>query len=177
MLLETPRLIIRNHIKADWNDLLDYLKLPEIYQFEPGKPVDETGAKKLVDIRSQGDVFLAVVEKKSQKMIGHLYFNRIDPKKVMTWELGYIFNPCFQNLGFCTEASKAIAKYGFEKLSMHKLVAYTNPNNVASWRVLEKIGMRQEGLLRQNEYFRLNAYGAPDWFDCKAYGLLKYDLS
>ena len=65
----------------------------------------------------------AVVLKGENKVIGHLYFHRTEPKEFLTRELGFIFNPNYQNRGFCTEASK----------------------NIASWKVLEKIGMKNDG--------------------------------
>ena len=63
-------------------------------------------------------------------MIGHLYFKQIEPNEYFTWELGFIFNPKYCNLGYATEASRAIVKYGFEKYHAHKIVAYCNPKNI-----------------------------------------------
>jgi RimJ/RimL family protein N-acetyltransferase len=170
--IETHRLVIRQHIESDWKDLLEYLSLPEIYEYEPGEPINENNAKSLINERCQGNTFLAVVLKKTGKMIGHLYFSQTSPIRNLTWELGYIFNPRYQGKGFCTEASAAIMDFGFHKLSAHKIVAYTNPKNIASWKVLENIGMEQEGLFRQKTYFRKDKDGKPMWHDCKAYGLL-----
>ena len=105
-------------------------------------------------------------------MIGHLYFSQLDPTIYRIWELGYIFNPKFHGKGFCTEAAAAILNYGFETVSAHKIVAYADPNNIASWKVLEKIGMKHEGLLRQNAFFKTDEKGMPVWHDCKVYGLV-----
>ncbi|MBN2533674.1 MAG: GNAT family N-acetyltransferase [Spirochaetales bacterium] len=173
-MIETERLFIRKFIKNDWADLYEYLSLKEIYVFEPGEPVSRDEAKRLADERSKGDDFLAVVLKERNKMIGHLYFHHEDPKEYMTWELGYIFNPVYQRKGYCTEACKHIIDYAFKQLNAHRIVSYCNPKNIASWRVLEKTGMKREGYFREKAFFRRDENGNPLWHDCLAYGLLSY---
>lgn len=170
--IETKNLIIRNHIESDWKDLYDYLSLPEIYRFEPGEPITPEESKTIISERCNGHDFLAVVHKESKQMIGHLYFHQSDPKHFMTWELGYIFNPKFQNQGYCTESSSAILDYAFKMLRSHKVVAFCNPDNIPSWKVLEKIGMEREGFFKQKAFFRKDKDGNPLWHNCYAYGIL-----
>ena len=122
--------------------------------------------------RCKGDDFLAVVHKASERMIGHLYFHHTEPKHFMTWELGYIFNPVFQNRGFCSESALGLLRYAFDRLGAHKVVAFCNPENVPSWKVLERIGMKKEGLFKQKAFFRKDEDGNPLWHDCLAYGIL-----
>jgi RimJ/RimL family protein N-acetyltransferase len=90
----------------------------------------------------------------------------------MTWELGYIFNPKFQNQGFCAEASSAVIEYAFQEMDVHKVVAFCNPKNIPSWKLLEKIGMEREGFFKQKAFFRKDDEGNPLWHDCYAYGIL-----
>lgn len=170
--IETDRILIRRHAESDWKDLYEYLSLEEIYLYEPGQPVTEEEARNITLERTQGNDFYAVVLKEENKMIGHLYFHQTEPEKFMTWELGYIFNPGYRNRGFCTEASKRIIQYAFHKLQAHKIVAYCNPENTASWRVLEKTGMVREGFFKQKAFFRLDKNNLPLWHDCYAYGIL-----
>jgi [ribosomal protein S5]-alanine N-acetyltransferase len=59
----------------------------------------------------------------------------------------------------------ATVKYAFQRLAARRIVAHCNPQNAASWRVLERAGFRREGLLRQNIYFRTKPDGGPDWTD------------
>ena len=113
----TDRLIIRKHRETDWSDLYEYLSLKEIYTFEPGEPITAEESKKIIIERSLGNDFYAVVLKANNKMIGHLYFHHTEPKEYLTWELGYIFNPKYQNKGYCTEACKAIIEYSFITLN------------------------------------------------------------
>lgn len=59
-------------------------------------------------------------------------------------ELLYGLAPQYYNQGLSTEAAKAVLKYGFEELGLYSIVGTVNPNNIASWRVLEKAGMKFE---------------------------------
>jgi len=60
---------------------------------------------------------------------------------------------------------------------MHRVVAHCNPENTASWRLLEKIGFRREGLLRQDVFFRRDAGGEPLWADTCVYALLAPEVA
>jgi ribosomal-protein-alanine N-acetyltransferase len=177
MYIETENLIIRNHIESDWKDLYDYLSLPEVYKFEPGNPVTREESRTMIAERCKGSDFLAVVRKNTGPMIGHLYFHHAEPKHFMTWELGYIFNPDYQRRGYCTEASSAIVHYAFKEWNAHKIVAFCNPENIASWKVLEKIGMEREGFFKQKAFFRRDSGGNPLWHDAYAYGILNRGIS
>lgn len=174
-MLETNRLILRRFRESDWPDLHEYLSMPEIYEFEPGEPISIEQAKILAIERSNADNFHAVVLKASSKMIGHIYFEPIDPKEYLTWELGYIFNPGYHRHGYCSEAAAEIIKYGFGTCHAHKIVAFCNPLNTASWKVMENIGMEREGYFRKKAYFRKDVNDKPLWHDCLAYGLLAAD--
>jgi ribosomal-protein-alanine N-acetyltransferase len=170
--LETERLLVRNMRISDWLDLYEYLSLPATYAFEPGEPVNRDKAKRLARDRAAGNDFLAVVLKSEAKMIGHLYFHRVDPPQFDTWELGYIFHPAYQRQGYCTESCRRLVEHAFAALKAHKIVAYCDPRNPASWRVLEKIGMKREGCFERKAFFRRDERGRPLWHDCWAYGLL-----
>jgi ribosomal-protein-alanine N-acetyltransferase len=53
------------------------------------------------------------------------------------------------------------------------VVAHCNPENIASWRVMEKIGMRREGYFHKNIFFSRDADGTPIWLDTYEYAILK----
>lgn len=174
-LLKTERLDIRPFTPEDWKDLHEYLSQPKTYLFEPGEPTTEESARALAAERSEGGDYLAVVLREARKMIGHVYFSRVHPEEYLTWELGYIFNPAFQGKGYCTEACRIIRDYAFDGLHAHRLVAGCSPENPASWRVLEKIGMRREGIFLKNAFFRKGPDGVPLWFNSWHYAMLSED--
>ncbi|MBI9050100.1 MAG: GNAT family N-acetyltransferase [Anaerolineaceae bacterium] len=175
-LLETNRLRIRKFSLSDAADLFEYLSLPETYLFEPGEPVDMEQAQAMCRERASGNNFFAVELITEHKMIGHLYFQQSQPLEFMTWELGYIFNPKYQGKGYCTEAVNKIIEYAFTVLNAHKVTAFCNPLNEASWRVLEKCGLNREGHFKEKAFFRKDALGNPLWHDCYAYGIIENDF-
>lgn len=65
-------------------------------------------------------------------------------------ELGYWIGKPYWGKGFCTEAVSAVLNYGFESLGLHRIHAHHLKRNPASGRVLQKCGMREEGMLRQH---------------------------
>lgn len=175
-MITTDRLIVRKLNKEDFRDLYDYLSLESIYKYEPGEPVDLETAKKMAEKRSKTDSFYAVELKTSKKVIGHIYFQKINPEELMTWEIGYIFNPKYHKNGFATESIKAIIEFAFNNWNIHKVIAHCNPDNIASWKLLEKIGLKREGRLRKNIFFRKDEEGYPIWCDTYEYGFLREDL-
>lgn len=172
MEIQTDRLIVRPIRPDDWRHLFDYLSLPEIYAFEPGEPIDAAQARAMAVERSSGQAFVAVELRAERRMIGHLYFQPVEPAELRTHELGYIFNPAYQRQGYATEAARALVDHAFAELGVHRVVANCNPANVASWRVLEKIGFVREGHLRQNIFFRCDTDGRPMWQDTFEYARL-----
>ena len=174
-MIDTLRLVIRQFQEQDYPSLFEYLSNPVIYQFEPGEPISLEKAKELTLERAQGTNFWAVIRKGDQKMVGHLYFEQIEPKEYLTWELGYIFNPAIHNQGYATESDDGLVRFGFTHLGIHRVIAHCNPENIASWKVLEKIGMKREGFFRKNVFFRTNPDGSPIWIDTYEYAILKND--
>lgn len=81
-----------------------------------------------------------VTEKMVGQMIGYCGFQYFDKTKDVEIVFGFL-KQCWGK-GFATEAAKACLKYGFENLSLNRILAATDPNNIASRRVLEKIRMR-----------------------------------
>lgn len=64
--------------------------------------------------------------------------------------LGYWLGKDYWNNGYCTEAARTIVKYGFEQLDLHKIFATHLNHNPASGKVMQKLGMKQEGVLRHH---------------------------
>lgn len=175
-MLNTERLVIRPFQEDDYKDLHEYLSLEETYRYEPGEPISLEEAKKITSERAGGTDFWAVTLKDdSKKLIGHISFIKTEPKAFLTWELGFIFNPSFQNRGYATEASRALIAYAFAELDAHRVVGYCSPENIASWRVLEKCGMTREGVHRKNAFFRKDKDGRPIWLDSYEYAILAED--
>ncbi len=85
-------------------------------------------------------------------------------------ELGYWIGKPYWNLGYATEAAKAVVAYSFQVLKLNRIYAFHFTRNPASGRVLEKIGMRYEGCRRQHT----KKWGTFE--DSIGYGILKVDF-
>ena len=168
MILE--RVYIRRFRKEDWKDLYDYLSDPEVVKFEPYDIFFEEEAKEEASKRAQHKSFYAVCLKENDKLIGNLY---LDQSAFDTWELGYVFNRKYQGQGYAIESTRALVDYAFTELGARRIIAMCNPDNHASWKLLEKLHMRREGHLKQNIYFKQDAMGNPLWLDTYLYGILK----
>jgi [ribosomal protein S5]-alanine N-acetyltransferase len=84
-------------------------------------------------------------------------------------ELGYWIGRPYWNHDYCTEAGRAVVSYGFTELNLNRIHAYHLSRNPASGRVMEKLGMTREGLLRQHA----KKWGKYE--DLVEYGLLRED--
>ncbi|MDP7322241.1 MAG: GNAT family N-acetyltransferase [Bacteriovoracaceae bacterium] len=82
-------------------------------------------------------------------------------------ELAYWIGFPFWNRGYCTEASKAIVSYGFNQLDLRKITAHHMLSNPASGKVMEKLGMKREGVFEQH-FIRFGEFQ-----DMAAYGVLR----
>lgn len=90
---------------------------------------------------------LAIVLATSQQLIGHLIFHPwVAPR---TYELGWVIHPDHQRRGYASEAALAMRDYAFGVRDAHRLIATCQPENVASYRVMETIGMRREAHFHQ----------------------------
>ncbi len=103
------------------------------------------------------------------KVIGHMVFHPWFAPR--TYEIGWVVHPAYQRQGYTTEAAAALLHYGFEELALHRIIATCQPENVASYRVMEKIGMRREGHFQQCIY-RGSKQGAEQWWDEYFYAIL-----
>lgn len=172
-MMETERLVIREFRIADAKALYTHLSDETTYRFEPGEPISQEESLSLADERSKGKNFSAVELKSEGRMIGHLYWAREEPSEFLAWEIGgYIFNRKYHGKGYCTEAVKAFVGDRMTQPDIHRINADCNPENIASWRVREKAGMKREGYSPKKGFFRKDRDGMPLWFDCYAYGIL-----
>ncbi len=172
-MITTERLVLRYFREADAKDLYDYLSRPQMFLFEPGEPVSREIAGNIAREWSKSNQFWAAeLLGGSRKVIGHVSFMPNGPEHLRTWEIGYMFSPDYQNRGYATEASRALIAHAFKDLGAHRVVAHCSPQNPASWKVLEKCGMRQEGLEKQNVFFHRDDDGDPLWLDSYGYAIL-----
>lgn len=150
MKIETERLILRTIDLNDAKDMFDYSRDEEVAfnaGWSPHKNMMET-----VDIMNTFFIgkagMFGIVLKENGKMIGSIGFaddaKRQNPKVKM---LGYAMGKNYWGKGYMTEAAKAAISYGFDKMMLDAISAYTYPENSRSKNVLIKNGFKYEGTL------------------------------
>ncbi len=88
-------------------------------------------------------------------------------QKIREWEVGWAVHPDEWGKGYATEAAWHVIDWAFREFNLHRVVAFCHASNVASVRVMEKLGMRRDGLLRETRWLN----GA--WWDEYVYAILE----
>lgn len=148
MNIKTKRLLIREFEFKDWQDVYEYTSDTNVMKYIPEEVFTEEDAKEFVgkNIGHNAEKF-PVVKIDEDILIGHIVFCKYFGEH--TYEIGWVFNPKYYNKGYASEAAQAILAYGFEKMNLHRIIATCQPENIPSYRVMEKIGMRREGLFKK----------------------------
>jgi RimJ/RimL family protein N-acetyltransferase/mannose-6-phosphate isomerase-like protein (cupin superfamily) len=111
---------------------------------------------------------LAVTIKETGVLAGCVSIMNIDSMS-SSGEIGYWIGKDFWGRGYCTEAASAIMKYGFEEIDLNRIQGKHLVRNPASGRVMQKLGMKKEGYLRQT-FVKWGRYE-----DCVLYAILRDD--
>lgn len=171
--ITTERLLLRRFHPDDWRDLCEYLSDEEVTRYEPYAPMTEEECQSIALERAASDAFWAVCLQENHKLIGNVYLAKGDQ---WTWELGYVFNRTYQKRGYAREAVSALLRATFYEQGAHRVFAQCNPENIASWRLLEALHFRREGHLLRNVYFRTQPDGTPLWQDTYVYAMLREEF-
>lgn len=145
-ILETARVILRTWTLADADDGFRLWSDPEVMRYvgtgQPNESVEQTRGwlgRMIAHQEQHGFCFWAVVEKESNRLIGSCGMaHRLDGGPLM--DFGYTLARSHWGRGLATEAAAAALRYAFEQLRLPELVASVDSRNIASRRVLEKIG-------------------------------------
>ncbi len=150
IILETDRLILRHQIPADLNELWALYQDSEIIKYIPDAPQSREEAKEELEWHMHGHPkypefgLWATIHKETGKFIGRcgLLPWMIDGHNEV--EIAYTIAREYWGQGLATEAAQGILKYGFGKLNLARLICLIDPENIASQKVAEKIGMAFE---------------------------------
>ncbi len=159
--IETERLRLRPFNRGDVDAVFAYRKREDVAQYLFDGPMTHETATEVVGLRAgqftlaaEGDkMFRAVEVRASQAMIGEVSLIWRDAAS-RQGEIGYIFNPVHHGQGYATEAARVLLELGFEGLALHRIYARCAAANTASWRVMERLGMRREAHLRENLFVK-----------------------
>lgn len=171
--ISTDRLVIRPFGPDDFPAFFAYHRLPDVYRYLYQEPLDETAARakfakaSAPQLADDGDVAVFAVERQEDGVLIGEVLLKLASRAAEQAETGYIFNPAFAGKGYATEAMRAILDLGFSRLHFHRIFARLDALNKGSVGVVERLGMRREAHLIENDRFN----GA--WGDELVYALLK----
>lgn len=152
--IETERLILRGFLESDLNDYHARIYSdPDVTRYLPtGKPRPIEGTKAVLDFALEhglkhGFTLWAVIDKSTGQFIGHC--GLVYLKNGTDVEIAYAYGKEFWGKGIGVEAAQATLKYGFEVTQLPRILALAVPENVASQRIMQKIGMVYQGISEQ----------------------------
>lgn len=157
--IETPRLILRRMRKTDSADMYEYARDPAVSEYLLWQPHESEAYTRrylnYLQTRYRAGDFhdWAVVWRDADKMIGTCGFTsfRLDANSA---EIGYVLNRSYWGMGVAPEAVRAVLRFGFLELRLHRIEAHYMIGNDRSRRVMEKVGMTYEGTQRDSLFVK-----------------------
>ncbi|HZY46703.1 MAG TPA: GNAT family protein [Candidatus Bathyarchaeia archaeon] len=161
--LKTQRLLLREFRENDLLRVHEYWSDPQVFQYMVGGSVDQEQTRESIrkiiaarDTNPRLDFSLAVILHETDRLIGGSRLRLLDPNLNLVYQLlgqayvGFWLNQQYWGRGYGTEVARALLGFGFDHLHLHRIFAWCDAENIASAKVLEKIGMRREGMFMKN---------------------------
>ncbi len=173
MKIHTKRLTLRDYVETDLEDIHEYGSDPEVVKYMPFGPNTLEDSQNFLNgaivkqrEEPRKDYGLAVALKSEDKLIGGCRISKVSEREA---HLGYIINRHYWGNGYATEAAKAMVEFAFGELGVHRIYSDCHPENAASIRVLEKVGMVLEG--RRRDYMIFHG----EYSDTLLYSILEHE--
>jgi RimJ/RimL family protein N-acetyltransferase len=153
--IKTERLVLRPCRLDDFDAVNLYAQLPEVCRYiRPAEGDDRV--RKVVQSLSTGWRFeldqwsgIMITLPEEDKPIGDFVF-KVDDMPSKRLEIGYRLSPKYAGLGFVSEVVGEMFNRLFNQFDVHKVVARCDPRNVASYKIMEKLGMKREAYFKQH---------------------------
>ncbi|WP_354644802.1 GNAT family N-acetyltransferase [Kitasatospora camelliae] len=156
--VRTERLVLRRFTPDDLDDLHAYQGLPEVARFLYRPPLTREQCVQSLARRAAGtawaedddDLVVAVCPIGEERVVGEVVL-KLASARARQAEIGWVFHPAYGGRGYATEAASATASLAFADLGVHRLFARLDVLNTGSVRVCERLGMRREAHLVEND--------------------------
>jgi RimJ/RimL family protein N-acetyltransferase len=174
--IETPRLTLRPFRAGDFDDLYAYQSRPEVCRYLHWAPRDQAQVRAALDqqcreirLDAEGDwLTFAVVWREAGRVIGEVGLKLLS-REHQQGETGFVFNPDYGGRGLATEAAAAALTLAVDGLGWHRVIGCCDARNLASARLMERLGMHREAHFRHS----LMMKGA--WADELVYAILDHE--
>jgi RimJ/RimL family protein N-acetyltransferase len=179
VVFQTERLYAREFVREDADDVFEYAGNLESSGFQAFSPESYEDVVKFVEsrlaeqLKPRRSFFDAVIcLKDTDEMVGAMgiYLDK-DGRQA---ELGYNLKKRFWHNGYATEAAKGFLRFGFLGLDLHRITARCDDRNTASYKVMERIGMRREGHFIKADY--TTVFGKKGWRSTYHYAILQKEF-
>ncbi len=159
--IETKRLRLRAFRPEDFDVLYSYQSRDDTTRYlywaaRTREEVQQALERKIAAtaIRSEGDFLALAAELTSTgAVVGDVVLG-LESEQHSQGEIGYMVHPDHHGHGYATEATEPLLRIAFEELGLHRVIGRVEARNAPSARVLEKLGMRREAHLIENEFVR-----------------------
>lgn len=173
--LTTERLVLRPYRESDWEAVHEFGADPEVSRYMAWGPNTEEQTRDFIrrcidQTNDPGrDLYaFAIALRETGAVVGGCNLSWTN-REYRTMMIGYTVARPYWNRGYTTEAARELLRLGFEEMGLHRVVSWCEPENVGSWRVMEKIGMRREGHEREVEFWKSR------WHDWLRYAILAHE--
>lgn len=171
---ETQRTLLRKIAYSDQDEMFRYCSVPDVSRYtvwNTHQSIQDT--KQFIDFvqyRYETEKVgpWGIEHKGTGKIIGSCSFVSWDSRQARA-ELGYVLSKEYWNQGIMSEVIGRIIEFGFSELHLVRIEARCHPDNIGSARVMEKTGMKFEGVLRKN------IFAKGEYQDVKIYSIIKDD--
>lgn len=171
--LTTERLRLRPFEEGDLDAVYAMESRPEVVRYLYWEPRTRDEARAALDRRVRmtsldddaAALRLAVLRRDSGELIGDFSLS-LRSRQDRQGEIGFMFHPDHQGHGYAAEAGRAVLALGFETFGLHRIFGSCDARNTASARLMERLGMRLEGTLRETEFVK------GSWCDELVYAML-----
>ena len=169
--IETKRLLLRPLKMSDVEDIFECNSDPEVTKYmswETHNSIEESKAF-LSRTISEGSACWGIVHKASNKVVGVCFLHSLDLQHRRT-EVAFYLSRKYWGQGYATETAREVILFCFKNWELNRIGATCRIENIASARVLEKVGMTFEGILRKYTYFDNGFH------DLKVYSILRDEI-
>jgi RimJ/RimL family protein N-acetyltransferase len=172
-MIATERLVLRRFRASDLPTFVGYRADPDVARWQGWSDFTEADGRKFLDAMVDVEPFvpghwiqLACEERATGAHVGDVAC-MIDAAELTQATIGYTLAREHQGKGLATEAVRGLVGHLFGTLGLHRVIASTDPRNVPSVRVLERVGFRREAHHVQSMWFK------GDWVDDAVFAMLR----
>ena len=171
--IETERLLIREYQESDWQAIVERTSKEEVARhmfwdtnrWSQKEVIEWIRGQQALSLETTGRyVEFAVV--RDDVCIGDVGVKRLSEVN-QDAEIGWTFHPDYWGQGYAKEAAAALMDYCFEHLNLHRIISICDARNTASYKLMERLGMRREA------HHIKSCYNKGEWTDDLVYAVLR----